>query len=287
MKKLPKISVVTPSYNQAAFIEETLRSVKDQGYPNTEHLVIDGGSTDGTVEMLRSYSSQPGWEHLRWISEPDQGQSDALNKGLRMVTGDLVGWLNSDDRYRTGCFEAVVEGFQRHARADVIYGDYTWIDAQGTITQIRREISFSYFILQYHHTLYIPSTATFLRHRVFEEGQFINPALHYSMDYEFFLRLARLGYRFKHISRLLADFRWHSESKTVSSVSGQYREFDQIVKESSTLLKRFQRDRSRELALRCLRATAALLRYSEKLLRGCYVGQLWPSMVVKRKQVSS
>lgn len=286
MERVPKVSIVTPSYNQAAFIEEALWSVKDQRYPNAEHIVIDGGSMDGTVQILKGYSSRPGWGHLRWISEPDKGQSDALNKGLRMTTGDIVGWLNSDDRYRAGCFEAVIEGFQRHATADVIYGDYTWIDGQGRVTQIRREISFSYFILQYHHTLYIPSTATFIKRRVFEEGQFINPDLHYSMDYEFFLRLARLGYRFKHISRLLADFRWHSESKTVSNVHGQYREFDQIVKESSTLLKRFQGDVSREMALRCLRTTAAILRYSEKLLRGCYVGQLWPSLVVRRKQSS-
>jgi glycosyltransferase involved in cell wall biosynthesis len=283
MKRFPKITVVTPSYNQAAFIEEALWSVKNQGYPSVEHFVVDGGSTDETVEILNRYSLQAGWEHLRWISEPDRGQSDALNKGFGRATGDIVGWLNSDDRYRTGCFQAVLEGFERYGEADVIYGDYTWIDEKGCIMQIRREISFSYFVLQYHHTLCIPSTATFIKRRIFEEGQFINPDLHYSMDYEFFLRLARAGYRFKHISRLLADFRWHSESKTVSNVHGQYREFDQIVKESSTLLRRFRGNGSREMALKCLRITAALLRYSEKLLRGCYVGQFWPSLVVKRK----
>lgn len=279
MKHPPKISVVTPSYNQAAFVEEALWSVRRQNYPSVEHIVIDGGSTDATVEILRRYSSRSEWGHLRWISEPDQGQSDALNKGLRMVTGDIVGWLNSDDRYRTGCFQSVLDGFEKHAGADVIYGDYTWIDANGLITQIRREISFSYFILQYHHTLYIPSTATFLKRKIFEQGQFINPDLHYSMDYEFFLRLARCGYRFKHISHLLADFRWHSQSKTVSNVEGQFREFDQIVKDNSIFLRRFRNNGSRDVALRCLRVMAASLRYSEKLLRGCYVGQFWPSLI--------
>lgn len=281
MKTVAKISVVTPSYNQAAFIEDALWSVKNQGYPCVEHLVMDGGSTDETVAILKRYSSQPGWDHLRWTSGPDRGQSDALNKGFRMATGNIVGWLNSDDRYRAGCFEAVVQGFQKYPRTDVIYGDYTWINAQGKITQIRREISFSYFILKYHHTLYIPSTATFLQRKLFDDGQFINADLHYSMDYEFFLRLACLGYRFKHISRLLADFRWHSQSKTVANVQGQYLEFDQIVKANSILLKRLRHDRSRKLALQCLRLTAACLRYSEKLLRGCYLGQLWPSLIAR------
>src|SRR6266481_7579947 len=110
----PKISIVTPTFNQAAFIEEALLSVKEQHYENVEHIVIDGASTDGTVELLRRYCGQPGWEHLRWISEPDRGQSDALNKGCQLITGDIVGWLNSDDRYRPRCFAEVVEAFNKN-----------------------------------------------------------------------------------------------------------------------------------------------------------------------------
>lgn len=279
MTAVPSISIVTPSYNQVAFLEEALLSVKNQSYPSVEHLVIDGGSTDGSVEMLKHYSGQDGWEHLRWVSERDRGQSDALNKGFRQATGDLVGWLNSDDRYRSGCFRSVVQGFEKYGWADVIYGDYTWINERGQITQVRREASFSYFILKYHHTLCIPSTATFIRRRVFQEGQFIDEDLHYSMDYEYFLRLARSGYRFKHISGLLADFRWHSQSKTVATGEGQVREFEQIVRQNSTLLKHFHSNASQTMVLKCLRMVAASLRYSEKLLRGCYVGQVWPSLV--------
>ncbi len=100
----PRISIVTPSYNQAPFIEEALQSVKDQNYPSLEHIVIDGASTDSTVSILEKYSQTPGWQHLRWVSERDQGQSDALNKGFRMAKGDIIGWLNSDDRYRPFCF---------------------------------------------------------------------------------------------------------------------------------------------------------------------------------------
>jgi glycosyltransferase involved in cell wall biosynthesis len=275
---LPKICIVTPSFNQAAFITEALESVKEQRYPATEHIVIDGGSTDGTVDILRRYSTAPGWDHLRWVSEPDRGQSDALNKGFRMATGDIVGWLNSDDRYRPNCFRSVVEGFDINPGTDILYGDYTWIDEKGQITQIRREIAFSYFILKYHHTLYIPSTATFYRSKIFDDGNFIDQNLHFSMDYEFFLRLARTGYHFKHISKLLADFRWHSQSKTVASVEGQFREFDQIVRQNSPLLKSFRSSVTQEIALKWLRFLAASLRYSEKLVCGCYVGQLWPSV---------
>src|SRR5215467_1765166 len=125
-QEMPKISIVTPSFNHDGFIEEALLSVKKQNYPNLEHIVVDGGSTDGTLEILQRYGSQPGWGHLRWTSEPDHGQSDALNKGFRLAQGDIVGWLNSDDRYRVGCLQKIVQAFSTHSQADVIYGDYTW-----------------------------------------------------------------------------------------------------------------------------------------------------------------
>src|ERR1700730_2129145 len=100
-----KISIVSPSYNQAKFLGACLSSVKEENYPYIEHIVVDGGSTDGSVELLREYSSRSGWSHLRWISEPDRGQSDALNKGFRMVTGSIIGWLNSDDIYLPSSFQ--------------------------------------------------------------------------------------------------------------------------------------------------------------------------------------
>src|SRR5438552_10816229 len=110
----PTISIVTPSFNQAQFVEECLQSVKSQSYGCVEHIVTDGVSTDGTVEIIKRYSQEPSSGYLRWASEPDHGQSDALNKGFRMATGDFVGWLNSDDRYRPGCFRAVVDAFEKN-----------------------------------------------------------------------------------------------------------------------------------------------------------------------------
>jgi len=172
MMETLKISIVTPSFDQAQFIEECLESVQSQGYARVEHIVTDGVSTDGTVELLKRYSREASHEHIRWASEPDQGQSDALNKGFRMATGDVVGWLNTDDRYRPGCFRAVVDAFEKNPDVDVLYGDYTWIDESGRVLKIRREIEFSQFVLSYHRVLYIPSTATFFSPANLRRGKF-------------------------------------------------------------------------------------------------------------------
>ena len=271
----PRISIVTPSYNQASFIEEALQSVKDQNYPSLEHIVVDGASTDRTVSVLREYSQRPDWQHLRWVSEPDQGQSDALNKGFRMATGEIVGWMNSDDRYRPGCFQAVIEALEKNPAVDVLYGDYTWINESGRILRVRREIEFSRFVLSYHRVLYIPSTATFFRRRVFEDGNFLNTQYHYAMDYDLFLRLAQKGYRFKHIPHLLADFRWHSSSKTGLNTKGMLAEHDAIAMRHSGMLRGLNSYAAKKLLLSSLRVAAAGLRYSEKLVRGYYLEQFF------------
>ncbi len=268
-----KISIVTPSYNQAKFIEECLRSVREQNYPAVEHIVVDGASTDGTVEILKRYSETPGCEHLCWISEPDEGQSDALNKGFRVATGDIIGWLNSDDRYRPGCFSQIAEAFEKHRHADVIYGDYTWINERGDLLRIRREIEFSQFILSYHRVLYIPTTATFFQSRIFHNGNFPDVKYGYAMDYEFFLRLAQKGYRFRHFPALLADFRWHAHSKTVSHPEKQFEERDAIAMMYSPTLRGIRSKVFRKVVLSALRAAAAGSRYWEKLRRGYYFEQ--------------
>jgi glycosyltransferase involved in cell wall biosynthesis len=272
----PKISIVTPSYNQCAFFDDALLSVKRQNYPALEHIVMDGGSTDGSVELLQRYSCQPDWEHLHWVSEPDKGQSNALNKGFRIATGDIIGWLNSDDRYCPECFRAVVEEFEKNPDIDILYGDYTWIDEGGRVVRVRREIEFSLFILSYHRVLYVPTTSTFFRRRVFDEGNFIDERYNYAMDYEYFLRLAHKGYRFKHVSGLLADFRWHSNSKTGAHPERMLAEHDEIAMKYSNILCNLQSLTSKKLALSALRMAAGGLRYSEKLLRGYYLEQTFP-----------
>lgn len=263
-------SIVTPSFNQGGFVGEALLSVKNQKYGNVEHLVIDGGSTDGTTAILRTCSDDEGWNHLHWISEPDAGQADALNKGFIRARGDIVGWLNSDDRYRPGCFERVMEVFQRHPEVDVFYGDYTLIDEAGRVYQVRREIEFSHFILLYHRVLYIPTTATFFRRRVFEEENWLDVKLHYALDFEFFLRLAARGYRFLHVPAILGEFRFQRASKTCSAPQKQLEEKDQIMQLHSPVLRRLESPTARRATSALLKSCAAAMRYSEKLIRGYY-----------------
>lgn len=270
---IPKITIVTPSFNQGAYIEEALLSVKGQNYPNLEHIVMDGGSTDRTIDVLRAYGSRPDFRHLRWTTAPDGGQGDALNKGFRLATGDIIGWLNSDDRYRPGAFNAVVKAWQSYPKADVLYGDYAFIDKQGAVTRIRREIEFSHFILRYHRVLYIPSTATFFRRHIIDEGNFIDQELHFAMDYDFFLRLAERGYKFQHVPFVMADFRRHADAKSASE-RAHLREHDQVAARHSPLLNSFSGNTSRFIAFKSLRLAAAALRYSEKLLRGYYFDPL-------------
>lgn len=278
----PKISIVTPSFNQATFLEEALWSVKNQNYPHVEHIVVDGASTDASVEILRRYASLPGWEHLRWLSEPDRGQSDALNKGFQMATGDIVGWLNSDDRYRPDCFKAVIGGFDQHPHADVLYADYTFVDEKGRLLQVRREISFSHFVLLYHRVLFIPTTATFFRRRIFEDGNFLDLSYNYSMDHEFFVRLARRGYRFQHMSEVIADFRWQPNSKSSRQAHRQFEERDEIVHRYCGALGGQRSRWPQKFALTGLRAVAATLRYGEKLFRGYYFEQYLPGRYIER-----
>jgi glycosyltransferase involved in cell wall biosynthesis len=265
------ISVVTPSFNQAAFIDESIRSVTAQGYDFMEHLVVDGASDDNTVDILRKHSGDA--IHLQWTSEPDRGQSSALNKGFALATGDVVGWLNCDDRYRAGCFEYVTRMFQQYPEVDIIYGDYTWMDEAGRVFRVRKEIEFNYFVLLYHHVLYIPSTATFFRRRIFDESNWLDENLHYAMDFEFFVRLASRRYRFLHVPKLLADFRFHQSSKTCTAAHKQLEELERVRQYYSPLLCRLRAPGSRKATSLLLRCCANALRYSEKFLRGYYFSQ--------------
>jgi glycosyltransferase involved in cell wall biosynthesis len=264
-----RMSIVTPSLNQRDFIQEALESVRLQNYANTEHLVIDGGSTDGTVQYLESLSGKPGWEHLYWLSEPDKGQGDALNKGFRKASGEVIGWLNSDDLYRPGCFDKVISAFSKHPEVDLFYGDYTWIDEKGQLLQIRREIDFNAFVLLYHRTLCVPSTSSFFRRRIFEDNNFIDIDYHYIMDWEFFVRLVVREYRLQHLPALLADFRWQSNSKTCRHVDRECSEKDRIVARYAPSLRALPRGLD-WACLRVLRALAATRYWGEKGLRGYY-----------------
>jgi glycosyltransferase involved in cell wall biosynthesis len=199
----PLVSVVTPSYNQGRFIEENILSVKSQDYPNIEHIVVDGGSKDETVKILKKYE---GTYNLRWVSEPDEGHADAVNKGFAMAQGEIIGWLNSDDVYfDRGTISAVVEAFQKHPEADIIYGDVAFIWEDGTILRVQCVPSFRYSRLL--RGCFLEQPGVFFRWSVVEKHK-LDKRLRVAIDYEYWLRIGKL-YRFVHIPRILAADRNH------------------------------------------------------------------------------
>ena len=205
---LPKISVVTPSYNQAQFLEETIRSVLDQGYPNLEYIIIDGGSTDGSVEIIRKYEERLAY----WVTEPDRGQSHALNKGFRRCTGDIVGWQNSDDTYCPGTLGKVAKAFLMNPAVDVVFGNIYAISSGGELIRKTHLVPFSVWSHVWEGMM-IKNQGAFWRRRVFESFGFLDESLHYAMDYEFFLRLGLGGAKFKFLHEFLGNYRGHQQAK--------------------------------------------------------------------------
>jgi len=264
------ISIVTPSLNQGRFVDSAIRSVIDQRYPHYEHIVIDGGSTDETLAVLARYQGIP------WLSEPDAGQSDALNKGFRKVRGDIVGWLNADDLYLPDCFRRVSEYLLARPEVDVVFGDYRLIDESGKVVRPRRELSYDPFMLKYLHVLYIPSASTFFRRQIFDEGNYLNTDYHYAMDYEFFLRLAVGGCRFAHVDAFLADFRHHGASKSSLWAGRQRAEQEAALVTHDAFIRRIGDPQLRKVVRRTLEVAARGKRYFLKFARGDYMPQWHP-----------
>lgn len=205
----PRVSIVTPSYNQGQFLEETIRSVLLQGYPNLEYLIIDGGSTDGSVEIIRRHEPWLAY----WVSEADNGQSEAINKGFAASTGTILAWLNSDDRYRPGAIETAVQALAANLDAGVIYGDCIEIDETGRDLRTYEARDFDLRRQVVKQT--IPQPAAFFRRAVWEEIGPLRTDLHYTMDRDFWNRAA-LHFSFAHVSAVMADMRMHASSKSVS-----------------------------------------------------------------------
>lgn len=209
----PPISIVVPSYNQGQFVRATLDSILAQNVEGIEILVMDGGSKDGTVDVLRSYGNK-----IQWVSEKDRGQSHAINKGFERARSDILGYVNSDDTYQPGALAAVLEAFRQHPESDFVYGDFNYIDAAGNILARRRTTNFDYDILRFDHN-FICQPASFWRRSVIERIGPIAEDLYYLMDYEYYLRAAAAGMRFFHVRQNLANLRLHKECKTVSGKS--------------------------------------------------------------------
>ncbi len=209
----PLVSVVTPSFNQAAFLEATMRSVLDQDYPNLEYIVVDGGSTDGSVEVIRRYEERLAY----WSSEPDAGQTEAINKGFARARGEILAWLNSDDVYRPGAVAAAVEALRRHPEAGMVYGQADYIGVGGeTIgrfpsapTDLRR-LRRGY--------VHIPQQAAFFRASLWRLVGPLDPSFYFAMDYDLWVRLAALS-PIRHIRQVWAAFRLHDDAKTLAAAA--------------------------------------------------------------------
>lgn len=208
---LPKITVVTLSYNQGEFLERTIRSVLSQGYPNLEYIVIDGGSTDASVEIIKRYEDRMAY----WISEPDRGQSHAINKGFEKSTGEILAWLNSDDTYEPGALLAVGEYLGEHPGVDVVYGDANSIDTEDRVIRPIFGVPFVSRAFIYGG-VNLHQASTFWRREMYSRVGALNEELHFGMDYELWYRFLKARARFAYLPMTLANFRRHGSSKTVT-----------------------------------------------------------------------
>ena len=206
----PLVSIVTPSYNQSRFLGATIQSVLNQDYPNFEYIIVDGGSTDGSVEIIKQYANQLAW----WVSEPDLGQADAINKGFSHANGEIFAWLNSDDTYQPGAISQAVESLLALPDAALVYGDANLIDEQGNIigrfpsrqTDLHKLLRGS---------VNIPQQTTFFWSRSWNQVGPLDISFHMAMDYDLWVRLAKLA-SLKYVPRLWANFRLHHEGKSVT-----------------------------------------------------------------------
>lgn len=208
---IPLVSVITPSYNQGEFIEETLECIKNQTYENIEHIVVDGGSTDQTVDILKRHEDQ---YELRWISEPDEGQSDAINKGFNMANGAIIGWLNSDDLYfRDSILVDVVDAFAAGPEPYIVYGDAIFVDVEGRPLFVRKRKYWRN--ARFLRGWTIPQPAIFFRREVIDDHT-LDQSLEYTMDQEFWLRIFN-EYKSTYLDEILAVDRLHDQTKRLAT----------------------------------------------------------------------
>jgi glycosyltransferase involved in cell wall biosynthesis len=213
---LPLVSIVTPSYNMAQYLPDTLDSVLSQDYPNIEYIVMDGGSSDGTLDILERYQGR-----LRYVSAPDKGAADAINQGFALAHGEIIGWLNADDTYLPGAIKTAVHRLLEEPDVTAVYGHAYWVDEKGAILKPYPTRSFTPEMLA--DDCYICQPACFMRRASFEKAGGLDVSLQSSFDYDLWARLARGG-GLATVPDYLATSRMHSENKTLSDRSRVFRE---------------------------------------------------------------
>jgi len=210
-----KFTILTPSYNQGAFLERNIDSVRNQDVAGTQHIICDGGSKDNTVEILKKHSNHLGY----WVSEPDGGQTPALNKGLAKAENEILGWLNVDEYYEPNIFARVAKLFEADPKLVMVYGDFNRVKADGSLIRRNRQWRFDYDVCQIQTPIVMNCAAFFRRSRVVECGGF-NEKYKYVMDWEFYIRLMKEHERnWKRIPAVLGNFTMHPDSKTAKDDS--------------------------------------------------------------------
>ncbi len=209
---LPRVSIVTPSFNQAAFLEETIRSVLAQDYPRIEYLIVDGGSTDGSVQIIQKYADNLAW----WVSEKDQGQTEALNKGFAHASGQIFAWLNSDDTYQPGAVSAAVAFLRQHPEIGLVYADANFIDESGKRIGQFPAAQTDYRRLRQGY-VHIPQQSAFFRADLWRQVGPLDPSFYFAMDYDLWVRIARRAPIHYLSGQVWANFRLHSHGKTIAA----------------------------------------------------------------------
>lgn len=206
-----KISIITPSWNQGRFLRRCLESIRVPLGARVEHIVLDNCSTDETQDLLAEFAERDDGVERRFIIEKDDGQTRAINDGLRLATGDILCWLNTDEWYAEGTLELVARHFATSPATDFLYGNCTFVDVSGNLVKTRRSLPFDQSMLLYYGC-YISSAAAFVRRSVVDRDLLLDPEFRVAMDYEWYVRLAANGYRFAHTPEVFAYFTWHQSN---------------------------------------------------------------------------
>lgn len=203
------ISIVTPSYNQARFLEQTIKSVLSQDYAQIEYLIVDGGSTDGSQNLIKKYEKNLAW----WVSEKDRGQTDAINKGFAHARGDILAWINSDDTYEPGAVAAAVAYLQDHPEVGMVYGDCNFIDETGKVIGKFHSAQTNYRLLRQGYS-HIPQQTMFFRADLWKQVGPLDPSFYFAMDYDLWTRISART-EIKYVPQTWANFRLHGSGKTI------------------------------------------------------------------------
>ena len=237
---LPLVSIITPSFNQAEFIEETINSVLSQDYPNIEYLIVDGGSTDGTVETIRKYADRLAW----WVSEPDEGQSDAINKGIKRAKGEIIAWLNSDDIYLAGTIKKAVSALTADPELGMVYADQNSITANGKVFNTIRYKQFELVDLLAMQIIGQPTA--FMRRGILKKAGELSKDYSYLMDHHLWIRMFKQA-GCKYVPNVWASARFHSGAKNVGMAEGFVEDAQKILSfvEDNNELKRLIKENRR------------------------------------------